>query len=106
MQAIDRVALIVSKIKAYLNNIIRKESGQPVQSDGIDKHKRDVYRIAHILTPRDRFSAPESIKSDISAFLHAIENDPINTKAISKFPGVPEITQSQIIEIIKTAYQL
>lgn len=106
VQAIDRDALIVLKIKAYLNNIQRKNSGQSVQSDDIDKHKRDVYRIAHILTPEDRFVAPESIKRDIDAFLMAIENDPINTKAISKFMGVPEIPQAQFIEIIKMTYGL
>lgn len=61
VQAIDRDALIALKVKAYLNNVLRKKSGQPVQSDDIDKHKRDVYRISHILTPEDRFSAPDSI---------------------------------------------
>lgn len=106
VQAIDRDALIVLKIKAYLNNMLRKESGQPVQSDDIDKHKRDVYRMAHILTSEDRFIAPEAIRRDIVAFLKAIENDPINTKAISKFMGVPEIPQDQFIERIKRAYGL
>lgn len=106
VQAIDRDALIVLKIKAYLNNISRKESGQTVQSDDIDKHKRDVYRIAHILTAEDHFTAPEVIKKDIIAFLQAIDSDPINTKAISKFMGVPEISQSQFVEIIKAAYNL
>ncbi len=104
VQAIDRDALIVLKIKAYLNNIHRRESGQPVQSDDIDKHKRDVYRMAHILTPEDRFMAPDVIKADIVTFLQAIEKDPINTKAISKSMGVPEITQSRFVEIIKAAY--
>ena len=106
VQAIDRDALIVLKIKAYLNNLQRRESGQTVQSDDIDKHKRDVYRIAHILTGADRFTAPESIKKDIEAFLSAIESDPINTKAISKFMGVVEMTQTRFVEIIRTAYGL
>lgn len=106
VQVINRDALIVLKIKAYLNNIRRKESGQSVQSDDIDKHNRDVYRIVHILTPADRFSAPDSIKKDILAFLQKIENDPINTKAISQFMRVPEITQKQFVEILRTAYSL
>lgn len=106
VQVIDRDALIVLKIKAYLNNIRRKESGQSVQSDDIDKHKRDVYRIAHILTPADHFSAPDSIKKDILAFLQKIENDPINTKAISQFMRVPEITQEKFVEILRIAYSL
>lgn len=106
VQAIDPDALIALKIKAYLNNMLRKRSGQSVQSDDIDKHKRDVYRMAHVLTPEDKFEAPVTIKQDIQTFLEAIADDPINTKAISKFMGVPEITQPQFVEIIKTAYNL
>lgn len=106
VQAINQDALIVLKIKAYLNNITRKEAGQRVQSDDIDKHKRDVYRMVYLLTQEDHFEAPESIRQDISRFLTAIESDQINTKAISKNMGVPEITQDQFIEIIRSAYSL
>lgn len=106
VQAINQDALIVLKIKAYLNNMARKEAGQRVQSDDIDKHKRDVYRMVYLLTPEDKFSAPEGIKNNIRQFLTAIETDPINTKAISKNMGVPEITQDQFVEIIKTTYSL
>lgn len=106
VQAIDHDALIVLKIKAYLNNTERRKSGQKVQSDDIDKHKRDVYRMAYLLTPADNFTTPESIRNDIRLFLAAIESDPINTKAISRNMGMPEITQQQFIEIIKSAYSL
>ena len=106
VQAINQDALIVLKIKAYLNNIARREAGQRVHSDDIDKHKRDVYRMAYLITPEDRFVAPLSIRNDIRKFLAAIENDPINTKAIAKNMGLPEITQDQFIEIIKNAYSL
>ncbi len=106
VQAIDHDALIVLKIKAYLNNIKRRDAGQKVQSDDIDKHKRDVYRMVHLITPADRFEASETIKDDIRTFLAAIENDPINTKVISKNMGVPDIPQSDFIEIIRTVYSL
>ena len=62
--------------------------------------------MAHLLTPADRFYAPESIKNDIRIFLAAIENDPINTKVISRNMGVPDISQSDFIEIIKMVYDL
>lgn len=106
VQAINQDALIVLKIKAYLNNIARMEAGQSVQSDDIDKHKRDVYRMVYLLTPEDRFVAPESIRHDIRRFLSVVESDPINTKAISRNMGVSEITQDQFIEIIRNAYSL
>ncbi len=106
VQAINYDALIVLKIKAYLNNIKRREEGQRVQSDDIDKHKRDVYRMAFLLTPEDRFDAPENIKQDIREFLDTIPHDPINTRAISKNMGLPEITQSQFINILKETYNL
>lgn len=106
VQAINHDALIVLKIKAYLNNVARKEAGHRVQSDDIDKHKRDVFRMVYLLTPEDHFEAPESIRQDINRFLTAIKRDPINTKAISKNMGVPEITQEQFVEIIRTVYTL
>lgn len=106
VQVIDRDALIILKIKAYLNNLLRKEAGQAVQSDDIEKHKRDAYRMVHTLTPQDHFIAKESMKDDIASFLQALEKDSINTKAISKFMGVTEITQTRFIEIIKTTYGL
>lgn len=106
VQAINQDALIVLKIKAYLNNIARRGGGQRVQSDDIDKHKRDAYRMVYLMTPEDRFIAPENIRNDIRQFLAAIEKDRINTKAISKNMGLPEITQDQFIEIIKNAYTL
>lgn len=106
VQAINPDALIVLKIKAYLNNIKRKEEGQRVQSDDIDKHKRDVYRMAFLLTPEDRFEAPERIKEDIRSFISALTNDPINTKAISKNMGLPEISQSDFIIMLQQAYNL
>lgn len=106
VQVIDHDALIVLKIKAYLNNIERREAGQRVQSDDIDKHKRDVYRMSFLLTPEDRLFASETIKEDIRRFILAIENDPINTKAISRNMGLPEITQDQFVEIIRNTYRL
>ena len=84
----------------------RQESGQRVQSDDIEKHKRDVYRISFLLTPQDQFIASEAIKEDIRQFLKEIENDPINTKAISRNMGLPEITQTQFIDIIRNTYGL
>ena len=65
-----------------------------------------VYRMVHLITPADRFEASETIKDDIRTFLAAIENDPINTKVISKHMGVPDIPQSDFIEIIRTVYSL
>lgn len=77
-----------------------------MQSDDIDKHKRDVYRMAFLLTPQDQFIASEAIKEDIRQFLKEIENDPINTKAISRSMRLPEITQNQFIDIIRKTYGL
>lgn len=106
VQAINHDALIVLKIKAYLNNIKRRDEGQKVQSDDIDKHKRDVYRMAQLITPSDRYETPEIIKEDMRAFLFAIETDPINTKAISKHMGLPEMSQTDFVNILKAAYNL
>lgn len=106
VQSIDKDALIVLKIKAYLNNQSRRIQGQHVHKDDIDKHKRDVYRMGFLLTTEDRFDAPEVIKADIRRFIAAIENDSINTRAISRHMDLPEITQTDFIRILSDAYNL
>ncbi len=106
VQAIDHNALIVLKIKAYLNNVERRKSGQKVQSDDIDKHKRDVYRMSFLIAPEDKYMASDTIKDDIRSFLEALDSDSINTKVISRNMGLPELTQAQFSEIIKKAYNI
>lgn len=106
VQVIDKNALIVLKIKAYLNNLRRRSDGQHVQKDDIEKHKRDVYRMGFLLTAQDSFYVSDVIKADILHFIKAIENDPINTRAISKFMGLPEMAQEEFVEIISRAYGL
>ena len=63
--------------------------------------------MMHLLTPQDHFVAQGTIlEMIIRLFLLAIENNPINPKAISRNMGMPEITQQQFVEGIKNAYSL
>ena len=70
-------SLICLKCKAFIEMIERKERGESVDSKHISKHKKDVFRLAAMLTPADRFAVPESLLNDIRKFCDkAVEDLP------------------------------
>ncbi len=70
-------SLICLKCKAFIEMIERKERGESVDSKHISKHKKDVFRLAAMLAPADRFAVPESLLNDIRKFCDkAVEDLP------------------------------
>ena len=66
------IALIALKARAFLNNKARKEAGQQVRQDDIDKHKRDIIRLAITLEPELRIKAPDSVKNDLREYVSIV----------------------------------
>lgn len=106
VQVLDKDALIVLKAKAFLNNLQRKQAGQTVHQDDIDKHKKDIYRMAYLLAADERFEVSETIKSDLRLFLLSLKDNPINTKAISKFMNLSELLLTDFEELLIEVFQL
>jgi len=106
IQVIDKDALIVLKAKAYLNNKKRKEEGQQVHQDDIDKHKKDIYRISFLFSGEERYDVADSIKADLNDFLIHLPIDPVSTKAIAKAMGVVEVPMTNFVQKIKALFQL
>lgn len=68
-------ALICLKAKAFLDLSLRKEDGENVSDKTIRKHKSDVFRLAALLSPENRFLLPDGVKGDLQRFTDMIKTD-------------------------------
>ena len=93
-------SLICLKSKAFLDLSKRKANGESVDSKHIAKHKKDVFRLAAMLTPASRYVLPETLKTDIDSFCSAIMKEMPNADFI-KSAGLGNVTSQQIIEQLK-----
>lgn len=89
-------ALIVLKVKAYLNNLQRKAEGHQIQSNDIEKHKKDVLKLAATLANTDRVDCPDIIKEDISNYIQLLEAEDFNVTGLAKEAGLGTITLKDI----------
>jgi hypothetical protein len=106
VQVLDKDALVVLKSKAYLNNRKRKEEGQNVQQDDINKHKKDIYRLSFLFSGEERYEVSDGIKEDLKDFLAELSTDTVSTKAIAKAMGVAEVSIQDFIKKIENIFQL
>lgn len=106
IRILDIPALIVLKAKAYINNLQRKEDGQKIHQDDIDKHKKDIYRLSYLLSGEERFVIPEKIKSDMEIFIKRIQENPISTKALANAMRQNELSMEEFCELLRRAYQI
>ena len=68
-------ALIPLKAKAWIDLRARKEAGEPIDSKDISKHRADVFRLAATLPGDTTVNLPDTIRTDLSAFLAAFPED-------------------------------
>lgn len=107
VQLLDKFALIVLKAKAYISNLSRKEAGDKVHQDDIDKHKKDVYRLSFLLDEEtERMEIAETIKEDLRKFIETVRSHEINTKAISNYMGVEQVNQEDFLRKIQIIFGL
>lgn len=90
-------SLICLKSKAFLDLTGRKARGEQVDSKHISKHKKDVFRLAAMLSPTDRYTLSDSLKKDIQAFCDAASQDVPNTDFL-KSAGLSNLKGERIIE--------
>ena len=98
--------MIVLKAKAYLNNKKRKDEGQQVHRDDIEKHKKDIYRLSFLFSGEERYDVSDNIKADLKDFITELHTDHISTKAIAKAMGVVEVHIQDFIQKIENLFQL
>lgn len=100
------IALIVLKAKAFLNNLKRKNEGQKVRADDIDKHRKDVMRLTVALNPELLIDAPDIIKADLREYIETVRAENPDVKQLLKNLGVTNGTVEMIFEQLTATFKL
>jgi len=93
-------ALVCLKAKAYIDLSSRRDTGESIDSDKIEKHKKDVIRLAAMIPTEYRVDLPDSLKKDIIDFFAAVETD-LPNHDFMKSIGLGRITASELIDSLK-----
>ena len=99
-------ALIVLKAVAFLENQRLKEQGDPVDQKDIDKHKKDIYRLAYVFDGSERFEVNDTIKERLRAFVSEVEKSPIDGKNMMRGQGIPAMGMAEFTELISNMFGL
>lgn len=93
-------ALIPFKAKAWLDLSAIRTNGQHVDEKNIRKHRRDVCRLATLLTGDETPTLSDAIRADTQHFMEVYESDPVGPKSL-KLKG---ISAQQIVKVLKNVY--
>lgn len=99
-------ALIVLKAVAFLENQRLKEKGDPVDQKDIDKHKKDVYRLAYVFNGSERFEVNDTIKERLRAFVSEVEKNPIDGKNMKRGQGIPAMSMKDFTGLLRDIFGL
>lgn len=105
MHLANEEALICLKAKAYLDLKERKKVGEDIDSDKIEKHKKDIIRLAAIIPSEDRFYLPDTMQKVIEVFFETVEND-LPNHDFMKSIGLGRISASELISSLKRNFNL
>ena len=106
-------ALIVLKAVAYLENLRRKENRGEILDRGafappfflywrdIDKHKKDIYRLAYVFDGSERFEVNDTIKERLRAFVSEVEKSPIDGKNMFRGKGIPAMGMEEFTKLLR-----
>lgn len=102
----NTLALIALKAKAFLNNRLRKEEGQAVRDEDVEKHKRDVIRLTATLAPEVSVDRPEIIRDDLRRYVEIFREERPDLGHILKEQGMGNISLEQITEQLIRTFNL
>lgn len=102
----NEYALIVLKAKAFLNNLARRNEGQKVQEDDIDKHRKDVIRLIVAINPEKTIDAPDPIKEDLKMYIQTLRKEDPDIKQLLKNLGAGDSILETIFEQLSKSFQL
>lgn len=97
--------IICLKARAYIDLKAAKERGEKIDSDKINTHKLDVFRLAVFLAEGNLFELSESIKADLQAFADLLKID-LPGNAIFKEMGLSNINVDQVFNQIIQNFNL
>nr|MCR5039009.1 hypothetical protein [Bacteroidales bacterium] len=83
-----------------------KEKGDPVDQKDIDKHKKDVYRLAYVFNGSERFEVNDTIKERLRAFVSEVEKSPIDGKNMMRGQGIPAMWMKDFTGLLRDIFGL
>lgn len=95
--------LIPMKAKAYIDLLARRKEGTHINSDDINKHKKDVFRLWQLLTPDQKVETDPEIIQDMSEFFLSIAEEEID---IEQLLGIRDVSKEQVVKQLKRIYGL
>ena len=96
-------SLICLKCKAFVDLSERKLRGEQVDSRNIQKHKKDVFRLAAMLAPADHFEIPTRIMEDINSFISKVSEEKPNDDFF-RSAGLQGLKADDIINQLKNCF--
>ena len=98
-------SLICLKAKAFLDMTARKATGEKVDESDIDKHKKDVFRMAALLNPGNTVTLPKKLSHDIRDFVTIISDD-LPGKELFKAMKTPSLNAESLLGRIAEVFSL
>lgn len=98
-------SLICLKCKAFLEMSDRKAKGEQEDSKHIAKHKKDVFRLAAMLAPADRFEVPQTLLDDVKRFCEVVKSELPNSDFF-KSAGLHNITGEQVLGQLEQSFSI
>jgi hypothetical protein len=75
LHIVDPYALIAMKVRAWRDLTEKKNKGENINSDEINKHRKDVIRLSQIIDDTQIIDLGQQLKEDILYYLDACELD-------------------------------
>lgn len=97
---IEIEAVILFKIRAWLDMKKRQENGEHIDSKNIKKHKNDIFRLLANVSPSSKVEVEEEIKDHVKYFIELINNDRPDLKNL----GLSSTTFEELMEILNNLY--
>lgn len=93
-------ALICLKAKAYTDLLSRKNEGGEIDSEKIEKHKKDVMRLSALISGDSIFELPEPLHKDITEFCNMVQEN-LPNKDFMKSIGLRNMDAVELITSLK-----
>ncbi|HEY3318972.1 MAG TPA: hypothetical protein VGP72_00650 [Planctomycetota bacterium] len=102
LPVVGAAQLVPLKARAWLDLSQRERNGEQIDSRAVKKHKNDVFRLYQILDPTVDPLAPESVKTDLRAFIESMRHEAVDLKAL----GLRSIAVDTVLADLATIYRL
>lgn len=97
--------LLCLKAKAFVEMKTRRLLGEKIDNRDIEKHKKDVFRLAAMLAPADRFELPQTIKEHMGDFCRMVVDELPNNDFL-KAAGIRNVPTEELFKRMKETFSL